>query len=345
MAKYLITGASGWLGANLLSVLLKTSGDPNRGLVDAGLEITCLCLPDELDEKRTFYPSNVSWVPGNLKTGEGLDGFFSNSSGAVLIHLAGLIHPRMLSRDFRLVNVEGTKRLMEMAKINGIRKSIVMSSNSPLGCNLSMNHVFTEESPYNPYLGYGRSKYLMEVYLRDLMSSNKYFPIVIIRAPWFYGPFQPERQKQFFKMIEKGKFPIMGNGRQRRSMVYTENLCQGILLAMDNEAANNEIFWIADKNPYSMNEITSTIKDLLVNEFGVDCNQSELRMPSFLSDIAYFGDFILQFSGLYSQKIHVMSEMNKTIACSIDKSEQVLGYKPKYALREGMYRSLSEIYR
>jgi nucleoside-diphosphate-sugar epimerase len=45
--------------------------------------------------------------------------------------------------------------------------------------------------------------------------------------------------------------------------------------------------------------------------------------------------------GLYHQKIHVLSEMNKTIACSIDKARRELGYAPVVELEEGMRRSLA----
>jgi nucleoside-diphosphate-sugar epimerase len=52
-------------------------------------------------------------------------------------------------------------------------------------------------------------------------------------------------------------------------------------------------------------------------------------------------DATLQALGLYHQKIHVLSEMNKTIACSVARAEAELGYKPAVALEEGMRRSLA----
>ena len=45
-------------------------------------------------------------------------------------------------------------------------------------------------------------------------------------------------------------------------------------------------------------------------------------------------------AGLYQQKLHVLSEMNKTIACSIAKARAQLGYQPDVELREGMRRSI-----
>jgi len=241
-----------------------------------------------------------------------------------------------------LVNFEGSKKLVDTAIAAKVSKIVVVSSNSPVGCNPTNDHLFTEESPYSPYMGYGKSKYNLELYLLGMMKKLDIPPIVIIRAPWFYGPFQPPRQKLFFKMVQKGKFPILGDGTQMRSMVFTENLCQGLLLAIKKESANNNIFWIADEIPYSMNYIVDTIKALLSNEFGEDCSDSNLRLPSLVGDIAYLSDFCLQSVGLYNQKIHVLSEMNKTIACSIDKSKKLLGYSPQFTLVDGMRKSIKE---
>jgi nucleoside-diphosphate-sugar epimerase len=49
---------------------------------------------------------------------------------------------------------------------------------------------------------------------------------------------------------------------------------------------------------------------------------------------------MMQKVGMYNQKIHVLGEMNKTIACSVEKAKQHLGYIPLVALEEGMRRSL-----
>jgi hypothetical protein len=43
-----------------------------------------------------------------------------------------------------------------------MKRMIVMSSNSPIGFNPSPDHRFDEESPYQSYMGYGRSKMRME---------------------------------------------------------------------------------------------------------------------------------------------------------------------------------------
>jgi nucleoside-diphosphate-sugar epimerase len=76
-------------------------------------------------------------------------------------------------------------------------------------------------------------------------------------------------------------------------------------------------------------------------EFGIQVAHRRLRLPYLTSQMAQLGDTVIQGLGLYHQKIHVMSEMNKTIACSIEKAQRELGYEPGVRLEEGMRRSLA----
>ena len=65
-----------------------------------------------------------------------------------------------------------------------------------------------------------------------------------------------------------------------------------------------------------------------------------LHVPAFTSDLARIADGALQSVGLYNQKLHVLSEMNQTIACDITKAMNDLGFQPVCELREGMRRSI-----
>ena len=123
-------------------------------------------------------------------------------------------------------------------------------------------------------------------------------------------------------------------------MAYMDNLCQLLLPSSAVERAAGQTYWIADRRPYSMNEIVDTVERLLENEFGQPCAHRRLRLPGLVSKMAFLADTLLQAAGWYHQKIHVLSEMNKTIACSIARAERELGYAPTVALEEGMRRSL-----
>jgi nucleoside-diphosphate-sugar epimerase len=326
----LVTGAAGWLGSRLAGSLLSGTPAPFA-------RIRCLVLPGQA-VLGLPASAQVELVEGDLRRAADCARFCENAEGAVLFHTAGIIHPKRV-REFYDINRDGTIHLLDAAIQARVRRAVVVSSNSPCGCNPHPDHLFDESSPYHPYMHYGRSKMEMELAVQEQQRSGR-IETVIIRAPWFYGPNQPPRQTLFFQMIRDGRGPIVGDGENLRSMAYIDNLCQGLQLAAEVERANGQTYWIADERPYSMNEILDTVERLLETEFGQKCAHRRLRMPGFASSVAYALDKTLQALGLYHQKIHVLSEMNKTIACSVTKAEKELGYRPAVALEEGMRRSL-----
>lgn len=340
MPLYLVTGAAGWLGSRLVECLARGLPDhPALSSPPHDLRIRCLVLPGQDAAPLRAVSGRVEVVAGDLQNPADCARFCEGARGAVLFHTAGIIHPRRVAEFYR-VNVDGAVNLLQAAAAARVRRTVVMSSNSPCGCNPHPDHLFDEFSPYRPYLNYGRSKMKMELAAREFHQRGA-LEAVIIRAPWFYGPNQPPRQTLFFQMIREGKAPIVGSGQNRRSMSYLDNLCQGLMLGAEVERAAGRIYWIADRRPYTMNEIVDTVERLLDREFGGGCAHRRLRLPGLASEIALVVDRLIQALGFYHQKIHVLSEMNKNIACSIARAQRELGYDPKVELEEGMRRSLA----
>jgi nucleoside-diphosphate-sugar epimerase len=336
----IVVGAGGWLGQAVLRGLVNgiTGREDLKG-VSQGVKIIAADLPAALSTIGT-QNARVEKVAVDVcdsSTFPRLDDYADN---ALIIHVVGIIHPKRVGQFFE-INHEGSLNFLRHMAAKGAKRAVVMSSNSPVGTNPFPEHVFDETSEYNPYMGYGKSKMLLE---QSLLKETFSMELVIIRAPWFYGVNQPARQKEFFEMIRKGKGPIVGSGNNRRSMVFTENLAQGIFLAAEKPGIDKEIFWVADERPYTMNTIIDTVERLMEEEFGLQCKHTRLRLPGLAAEVAYLVDGMMQSVGLYHPKIHVLSEMNKTIACSISKAKKELGYKPQVALEEGMRQSLRELY-
>jgi nucleoside-diphosphate-sugar epimerase len=334
----IVTGASGWLGQRLVRALVQGLEDvagfsaserPVRALVLPGSDVTGL---------RAIGP-NVTPIEGDVRDPASLAALFADARGATVFHVAGVIHPAGGTAELYAVNVEGTRHVVEAARAAGARRLVHVSSNSPIGTNPSPEHVFDESAPYKPYMKYGKTKMLAEQLVAAAHQGGT-LETVIIRPPWFYGPGQPPRQTLFFEMIRDGKAPIVGSGENRRSMAYVDNICQGLLLCERTPKAAGEIYWIADRRPYAAHEIIDTIEQVLERDFSVACKHGRMRLPGVASEVAWLIDATLQSVGMYHQKIHVLSEMNKTIACSIAKAEAELGYQPAIALEEGMRRSI-----
>ncbi len=340
--RVLITGANGWLGKSLVDCLL--NGIENSHEIDKPdkkLKIKCLYMKGEDCSFLKKKSKNITFVQGDITNINDCLKFTDNAKGAILFHCAGVIHPKKTSQFFD-VNLLGTKNIINASVSGKIKKIIFVSSNSPCGVNPSPEHVFDENCNYNPYFEYGRSKMLMEKLIKETYNRGM-IETVIIRPPWFYGPNQPSRQTRFYKMIKEGKVPIIGDGENKRSMACTINISQGLIRAAISSKASGETYWIADSEPYSFNYIIDTIRSVMDNEFNMNCKNSEIRLPSFVSSLAFHLDKIIQGVGLYNKEIHVLSEMDKTISCSIEKAKNDLGYIPTFDLYNGTLISIKSI--
>ena len=314
----LVTGAPGWLGTRLVEILRERKR-----------EVRCLVLPG-LDESYLknlgahIFHGDLS-IPGNLK---GLcDGV------RTVFHCAGIIHPKKIE-EFYKINVEGTKHILEEAIKAGAQRFVYVSSNSVGGVNVSRDKLMQESDPSRPYKHYGLSKYRAEELIRQSFNAGK-IKTTIIRPCWFYGVRQPERQTAFFKMIKKGNPIIFGNGESLRSMSYIDNVVDALLLIEQNDISIGKTYWVADKDPYPTIQIYQTIANLLgVKEF------RPIYVPAFVSTVCGLVDTLIQSMGYYVKEIHVSGEMDRNIACSINKAQHELGYEPKIYLEEGMQRSI-----
>jgi nucleoside-diphosphate-sugar epimerase len=331
MMNVLITGGAGWLGSRFVEVL--SIGYGGKGKINSW-GIKCLVHPNDdtrFLKKLQKKNKRLSVVYGDITKREDIAGLLAGIN--IVFHIAGLVHPRKIKELYE-VNTEGTQNLLLEAERAGAKRFVYVSSNSVAGTNTKKHIPLTEETSPNPYMAYGKSKYMAENLVNNFNCING-METVILRPCWFYGPNQPARQTTFFKMIARGNPLVFGDGSSIRSMSYVDNTVQAMLLAAEKKAAIGQTYWISDARPYTTREIYQTIGDIL----GV----KKLRpryLPNIVSSVFYLGDKVLQWLGLYIKEVHVAGEMNKDIFCSNEKAIKELGYNPRIALREGMERSI-----
>jgi len=329
--KVLLTGTPGWLGNRFLEVL---SSGFNGSAPPHTWEIRCL-VQEGIDS--SFIDTLAKTAAIEKHTGDiaRIDTLKNVAKDVdIVFHIAGIVHPKKIKELYQ-INSLGTENMLKVSVEAGVKRFIHISSNSVAGTNTHINKFMVEQDKPNPYLNYGISKYKAECAVNDYYQSGT-IETVILRACWFYGPHQPERQTTFFKMIKKGNPIIFGDGKNLRSLSYIDNLCQAMLLAAENKNANGQTYWIADEKPYPTNEIYKTIAELLEVKY-----YKPIHVPHFISKTFHALDIVLQGFGIYIKEVHVAGEMNKNIACSIEKAQNELGYKPAIALKEGMYNSIA----
>jgi nucleoside-diphosphate-sugar epimerase len=335
-APTIVTGASGWLGRALVRAFADATNPLHRG---TALRVLLAGEQERpaLDEALAGTGATVEVVLGDVTDPATVERLLDGAAGASLIHTAAVIHPPTVA-DFERVNVGGTRAVVAGARAAGVRRLVHVSSNSPFGANPAPDDRFRADEPYQPYLGYGRSKMAAEQLVLDAGRAGD-LDVAVVRPPWFYGPWQPARQTSFFRIVRRGIFPLMGSGRNRRSMVYVDNLVDGVDAADRVDAASGRAFWVADARPYEMNEVIAAVRAALT-VCGVPPTRAQLRVPTLVGGLARFGDGLLQGRGRYVAPLHVLGEMDMTIACDIGTTREVLGYEPAVALTEGMVRSV-----
>ena len=171
-----ITGASGWLGQNLVRAVA-----PERS------SVRCLVRTEEEAALLGVVGPSVQAVVGDVRDPSALDRLFEGAAGATVVHAAAIIHPEKRVQDLHDVNVGGTQLVLDRVRRHRAGRLVHISSNSPYGANPTVDHLFTEASTQHPYMGYGRSKADAEVLVKTAFERGD-VESVVLRPPWFYGP-------------------------------------------------------------------------------------------------------------------------------------------------------------
>ena len=223
--KYVITGGAGFIGSNIVKLLVKNGH--NVSIID-NLHTGNLSRLKEIEDKISFYKIDV-------RNYEDLKKFITDVDG--IFHQAALtIVPESFQKpeEYFDVNVNGTNNIFKIAAELGI-KVVFASSSSVYG---DVNKVPIKENfEKNPINPYGKTKVdkekLAEKYWKDNVS------IIGLRYFNVYGKGQTGTYAgvitQFMKRIENDLPPIIhGKGNQIRDFVSVEDVAKANLMSMQS---------------------------------------------------------------------------------------------------------------
>lgn len=315
--KVLVTGATGFIGSHLVDALL-ARGDEVRILVRRSSNI----------EK--FKRKNIEIVFGDIRDVASLKKATEDID--VVYHLAALLGgPNVTSEELREVNVRGTKIILEASAANNAKRFLYLSAGAVMGNSKQMADETVECNPFTPY---AQSKYDAEQLVLKYMNDYN-LPVTIVRSTMVYGPGEIHSKLKMVQMIEKGLFRIIGDGKNRVSWVYADNIVQGIILASIKERTIGEIYIISDERPYTMNELVEAI----AKELGVKTPSHVPKWIAVIAAVALEGlSKIFKFSPPLFRDRVISLTANHTLDCS--KACRDLGYKPNITLREGIKRTV-----
>ena len=297
----LITGGCGFVGINLVSSL--------AGRCDLISVLDDLSVGDLGALKREWSAgantTRLEFVRGDVRERRMVEDAVRDIDA--IVHLAaqsGVVTSiEDPSFDYS-VNVLGTFNVLEAARKSEVRKVIFASSNAAAGKQTPPVSEMGAPRPVSPY---GASKLAAEGYCS---AYHEAFGIgtVALRFANAYGPHSTHKTSvvaRFLSLALSGKpLTVYGDGSQTRDFVYVGDLCQAILLALD-EKASSGIYQIGTGVETSVNELISTIESVL----GRDLPRRHLPARR--------------------------GEVERTYL-DISKARTLLGYGPQFSLKEGL---------
>ncbi len=313
--KILVTGGTGFTGSHL-----------TRRLLQKGHQVVVI------DNQKGLFYDELSKMGAQIHIGSVADRQLVDevTKGCEVVHhVAAMFRkvnlPKKIYWD---VNVEGTRYLLEAALKYGVKKFVNCST-----CGVHGNvkkEPADETSPITPADYYQYTKYEGEKVVQEFLGKG--LKIVTVRPTAIYGPGDPERFLMLFKMVSKGKFLMFGNGQSHYHPVYIDNLVDAFELAAASDKGNGEVYLIGDEKYYSLNEIVTSIADVL----GIKLNL--IHLPFWPLWTLALGCEILYKPfrvdpPLFRRRVDWFRQNR---AFSIEKAKKELGYHPQVGLKQGL---------
>jgi dihydroflavonol-4-reductase len=314
--RYLITGATGFIGPYLVRKLLS-------------LGHSCRCLVRSVSKANTVLEPGVEVIEGDITDKSTLKGIASGIYG--IFHLATLGHMHNFDTPqemFHQVNVRGTVNIMDEALASGVQKVIHCSSTAAMG--ITEEIPANEESKCIPHHPYGKSKLLAEIEVKRMVLEKK-LPAVIVRLSMVYGPGVKHDIFKLARLAKKRMIPRIGRKAKLTPLIYIDDAIQGLLSAMDRGKAG-EIYLITNAQSEPFDQIIKIIKESL----GV--STMSIPVPEW---VALNAASIIEWMGKILNKTPIVTRKNieSTIAdrvFSIEKAQRELGFKPLVDPEKGL---------
>ena len=292
----------------------------------------CKLLSEKNTEFDIFDIKNSDTFPSKFKFADvrsADDLYKAVELSSIIINLAAEhkddVSPRSLYDD---VNVKGAENICNIARLKNIKKIVFTSSVAVYG----FAPLNTDElGKINPFNDYGRTKWEAErVYRSWYEEDPKNRTLVIIRPTVVFGKGNRGNVYNLLKQIASGRFVMIGNGSNIKSMAYVENVAAFIDYTL-NFKSGIHLYNYIDKPDFTMNSLVT-----LVNRIMGRPEEIKFRIPYF---IGIFVGLICDFSSIILRKKFPISAIRVKKFCSNSVYKSSLlktGYIPQKKLIEAI---------
>lgn len=320
-SKVLITGGAGFIGSHLSERLLKE-----------GAEVV---IYDNFStgkiENLSHIAKDISIIKGDIKNLEDLRNAMAGLD--IVIHEAFPygVATRSLDKQFVEEGANGTFNVLRAAVEENVEKVVYASTVAVYGEQKYLP--IDEEHPKDPFLPYGATKYLGELYCS---TFSKVYGLKTVSLRYFnvYGPryatFDHSAMVHFLELVIKGKSPIIyGDGNQIRDYTYIDDIVEGTLLSLKKDVTKGDVFNLGGGQGIRIIDLSKKI---------IEISGADLK-PKF----ADLSEYRYTKKGLpygITKKVGDQYFDTRNYVANIDKAKKVLGYHPRTNLDDGIKMTL-----
>jgi len=323
----LVTGATGTVGPRIVSILH-----------DAGYDIRTLSLDSpQLDQ----FSRDIEFVTGDVTKAADVESAMKGVDG--VIHLAALLHvidpPPELEQKYREINVGGTEVVTRLALEAKVKRLVYISTISVYG--KSDFKILDESAPTNPVTFYEQTKLAAEQIVLDAKNGMG-LPIgTVLRLAAVYGSKVKGNYRKLLEALEQKRFIPIGEGLNRRTLVYDKDVARAALLALEHPDAAGKIFNVSDGEYHTLSKIIKTM-----------CEAIGRKPPSFSLPVELIRQVVKLTEGA-AKMLHVkptvtissIDKYTEDIAIDSRRIQKELGFTPKYNLSAGWAETIQEMRR
>ncbi|MEP6698428.1 MAG: NAD(P)-dependent oxidoreductase [Verrucomicrobiota bacterium] len=270
--RILITGGSGFIGTNAIE---KFSRD--------GHAILNYSLHPPLDSEQTSF-----WRAGDILAGETLAAAFHEFQPDHVLHLAARTdcdENTTVEKGYR-VNTVGTQNVLESIRITpSVQRAIITSSQFVCG----PGRLPRNDEDYFPETVYGQSKAITEKLTRNANLSVCW---TIIRPTNVWGPWHMRYRREFWRVVEQGRYVHPGRAPVIRSYAYVKNVLYQIrqIFEMQQALVHGKTLYVGDR-PINLLDWTDGFSRALTGR------PVRVIPRAFMRSLALLGDIPTRLSG------------------------------------------------
>ena len=260
-----------------------------------------------------------------------------------VVHLAALLHivnpSPELREKYERINVGGTARVIEAAIEADVRRVVLFSTIAVHGH--ASGQVLHEQSPTRPETYYARTKLAAEHIVLNAKRKDGYPLGSVLRLGAVYGSRIKGNYERLTHALARHRFIPIGNGLNRRTLVYDKDIARAAVLAVSHPAAAGRVFNVTDGEFHTLNEIISSICAALGRK------PPRLSLPSgIVRSVARAIEGGYHIFGVISPITQGMvDKYTEDIAVNSSLIQKELGFVPQYDLQTGWRETIGEMRR